>query len=168
MIRNKTGYALREAVITLIIIAVAIAIAIPFFSDILEKAKENLDIANVRAAYTEVMLTVAEGRSEAENGVVTDKDCCYKVVDLRQKKDNWQMPLPITIGGVRSETAVGEKDSDSTWIGWPEAEGRCLIYFDIKENRAYFFWSLEDKTLNIEKIKRKIKSYTKGYGGKNK
>ena len=46
---------LAELLIVVAIIAVLVAISIPIFSSQLEKAREAVDAANIRAAYAEVM-----------------------------------------------------------------------------------------------------------------
>ena len=55
---NKKGFTIMEMLIVVAIIAVLVAIAIPTFSSSLEKAKEAADVANIRAAYAEVQVTV--------------------------------------------------------------------------------------------------------------
>ena len=55
MRRTKRGFTLAELLIVVAIIGVLVAIAIPIFSSQLEKSREATDLANVRAAYSEVM-----------------------------------------------------------------------------------------------------------------
>lgn len=50
---NKKGFTLMEMLIVVAIIAVLVAIAIPTFTNQLEKAREATDAANLRAAYAE-------------------------------------------------------------------------------------------------------------------
>lgn len=52
---NKKGFTLAELLIVVAIIAVLVAIAIPVFTSQMEKAREAVDAANLRAAYAEVM-----------------------------------------------------------------------------------------------------------------
>ena len=47
---NKKGFTLAELLIVVAIIAVLVAIAIPIFTNQLEKSKEATDAANVRSA----------------------------------------------------------------------------------------------------------------------
>ena len=49
--KDKKGFTLAELLIVVAIIAVLVAIAIPIFSNQLEKAREATDAANLRAAY---------------------------------------------------------------------------------------------------------------------
>ena len=52
---NKRGFTLAELLIVVAIIAVLTAIAIPVFTQQLEKSREAADIANIRSAYAEAM-----------------------------------------------------------------------------------------------------------------
>lgn len=58
---NKKGFTLAELLIVVAIIAVLVAIAIPVFTSQLEKAREAVDAANLRAAYAEVLSDVLTG-----------------------------------------------------------------------------------------------------------
>ena len=51
---NKKGFTLAELLIVVAIIAVLVAISIPIFTAQLEKSRESVDLANLRAAYAEV------------------------------------------------------------------------------------------------------------------
>ena len=52
---NKKGFTLAELLIVVAIIAVLVAIAIPIFTTQLEKSREATDMANIRAAYADIM-----------------------------------------------------------------------------------------------------------------
>lgn len=79
---NKKGFTLMEMLIVVAIIAVLIAIAIPVFGNQLEKSREAVDAANLRAAYAEVLADLLVGDTDA--ATVTGK-----VVDQKQTKANW-------------------------------------------------------------------------------
>ncbi len=53
---NRKGFTLMEMLIVVAIIAILIAIMIPTFTALLEKAREAADLANIRAAYAEAMV----------------------------------------------------------------------------------------------------------------
>lgn len=55
--RKKKGFTLAELLIVVAIIAVLVAIAIPTFTSSLNKAKHAVDLSNVRAAYSEGVVT---------------------------------------------------------------------------------------------------------------
>lgn len=52
---NKKGFTLAELLIVVAIIAVLVAISIPIFNNQLEKSREATDLANLRAAYAELV-----------------------------------------------------------------------------------------------------------------
>lgn len=78
---NKKGFTLAELLIVVAIIAVLVAIAIPVFTSQLEKSREAVDAANIRATYAEMMSSVVTGDYKT-----TDT---YEV-ELQQKQDEWQ------------------------------------------------------------------------------
>lgn len=51
--KNEKGFTLAELLIVVAIIGVLVAISIPIFSAQLEKSREAVDLANLRAAYAE-------------------------------------------------------------------------------------------------------------------
>ena len=100
---NKKGFTLAELLIVVAIIAVLVAIAIPVFTSQLEKSREAVDAANIRAAYAEAM---ADAMTD-ENATIT------KTVDLKQQTTKWQnqfdFPKNLTEG-----TAEPDKDGTAT------------------------------------------------------
>lgn len=70
---NKKGFTLAELLIVVAIIAVLVAVAIPVFTNQLEKSRDSVTISNIRAAYAEAstaMLT-SNGKAVAKTGNVT-------------------------------------------------------------------------------------------------
>lgn len=124
--RQKQGFTLMEMLIVVAIIAILVSISIPTFNGLLEKSREAADAANVRNAYAEVM-TNALLRTGG-----TDKT--EKIVPLQQKKDGFQSFTDLTIGD------VSEKDT-SRWIGQPQANGVCDVYFDEELCAVVLDWS---------------------------
>lgn len=55
---NKKGFTLAELLIVVAIIAVLVAIAIPVFTNQLEKSREATDEANIRSLYAETVAAV--------------------------------------------------------------------------------------------------------------
>ena len=70
---------------------VLVAISIPIFTSQLEKAREATDLANIRAAYAEVMVEA-----------VTEPNGTYiKNVELKQAQDDWTTSdAESTLGGL--------------------------------------------------------------------
>lgn len=81
---NKKGFTLAELLVVVAIIAVLVAIAIPIFTSQLEKSREAVDAANIRAAYAEVM-------TEAVTNDATKE--CTKTVEIKQKNESWQTTI---------------------------------------------------------------------------
>ena len=82
---NKKGFTLAELLIVVAIIAVLTAIAIPVFTNQLEKSREATDAANSRSAYAEVVAKALETPDSDHSATVTKK----------QTKDNWESELDI-------------------------------------------------------------------------
>ena len=55
MKKNNKGFTLAELLIVVAIIAVLVAIAIPVFTNQLEKSREATDLANIRSGYAAAM-----------------------------------------------------------------------------------------------------------------
>ena len=76
-LHNKKGFTLAELLIVVAIIAVLVAIAIPIFTSQLEKSRDAVTAANVRAAYAEASaakLTESDGDTNVKynsDGTVT-------------------------------------------------------------------------------------------------
>lgn len=82
MKKNNRGFTLAELLIVVAIIAVLVAIAIPVFTQQLEKAREATDASNIRAKYAEVMVEVlSNDKTPITSG--------YEVV-LKQTVAKWQ------------------------------------------------------------------------------
>ena len=126
MKKSREGFTLAELLIVVAIIAVLVDVAIPVFGNQLEKSREAADLANVRAAYAEVLTEANMGNYDK---VVT--------VDLKQKQNDWQSADIITIGGISH--SVKESDT-ANWIGKPGAGGQCKISFT-QEKGTKFVWS---------------------------
>lgn len=64
-IKNNKAFTLAELLIVVAIIAVLVAIAIPVFTNQLERSKESTDLANIRSAYATAVTKVLETNSAA-------------------------------------------------------------------------------------------------------
>ncbi|SEK92323.1 MULTISPECIES: competence type IV pilus major pilin ComGC [unclassified Butyrivibrio] len=111
-LRQRKGFTLAELLIVVAIIAVLVAIAIPTFTNQLEKAREATDAANIRALYAEVVAEYLE----------TGNPVAAKTMPVQQKKDGWQSDIAWPSG----ITAPGAKTSGS-WSVSCGADGEVSI-----------------------------------------
>ena len=140
---NNKGFTLMEMLIVVAIIAVLVAIAIPVFTNQLEKSREATDAANIRSAYAEVMacaMTNATEADAAKNDVDvnddTDGEYTYsKTVKVTQKQTKWQNTSIEEIAGIK----VSDSDGDITantlggWtITYSEKDGSVKIVENTK------------------------------------
>ena len=93
--KKKKGFTLAELLIVVAIIAVLVAIAIPVFTNQLEKSREATDIANVRSAYAQLVTTY-----------LADGTVSTYTVAARQTVSDWQGAT----GTVVMQTAGGESE----------------------------------------------------------
>ena len=63
--KNKKGFTLAELLIVVAIIAVLVAISIPIFTSQLEKSRDAVTMANIRAAYAEASAEVLTSQTAA-------------------------------------------------------------------------------------------------------
>ena len=124
--KNKNrGFTIIELLIVVAIISILASIGIPVFSNSLEKSRESVDIANVRAAYAEVMTSANLG------------EAAVKIVHLNQKKDGWQSMDPVNIGGIIHYKNQGDTEN---WKGNPVAGGICEVSYN-ESCGAVLTWS---------------------------
>ena len=114
---NKKGFTLAELLIVVAIIAVLVAISIPIFSAQLEKSREAVDAANLRAAYAQVMTSVL-----TDDLTDTSADA-NKGIDVTQKQTvaDWQTTFDFP------------NDFEPTD---PEAKGTWLVKWDATNNKV--------------------------------
>ena len=118
--KNREGFTLAELLIVVAIIAVLVAISIPIFSSQMEKAREAVDAANLRAAYAEVMSDVLTGdTTKAETG---------KAVDQKQTKKDWETKIDWPEGFAAADiTNPVDGASTGYWtVKWDSANNKVV------------------------------------------
>ena len=68
---NNKGFTLAELLIVVAIIAVLVAIAIPIFTNQLEKSREAVDFSNARSYYAEIASAILTGDLAKANDTTT-------------------------------------------------------------------------------------------------
>ena len=99
--QNKKGFTLAELLIVVAIIGVLVAISIPIFNAQLEKSREAVDLANIRAAYAELTADYLQNDVAKEIAV-----------PVTQKQTGWQGSTSKVAGSV----AVPELTSGSYYV----------------------------------------------------
>lgn len=107
---NKKGFTLAELLIVVAIIAVLVAISIPIFSAQLERSREAVDAANIRAEYAEILADAITG--ETIDAAYLEKH----EVTLKQQTTGWQnsFDFPENLTGGTDDPAKGGK-ATFTW-----------------------------------------------------
>ena len=105
--------------IVVAIIAVLVAISIPVFTSQLEKAREATDLANIRAAYAEVMVKALDDPEGTSN---------TQTFKLKQVVNDWattdaQETLEKLAGDATYVTGTPAKDGSVTLTWVPATTG---------------------------------------------
>lgn len=132
-LKNSKGFTLMEMLIVVAIIAILVAIAIPTFTNQLEKAREAADLANLRSAYAEVIAaSLTDATPEANTGVTKDdtagagKYTWTKTVEASKQKSTWISGSAPKIGEVQLPATAQTKGSSWT-VTYSEATATASI-----------------------------------------
>ena len=124
---NKRGFTLAELLIVVAIIAVLVAISIPIFTTQLEKSREAVDAANLRAAYAEVMAA----------GITSDTANYTKKVNLKQQQSDWQNTFDFPSTMVPASTAgapsKGQASVTVTYNASGTNAGKAVVSIKLKK-----------------------------------
>ncbi|MBO6155743.1 MAG: prepilin-type N-terminal cleavage/methylation domain-containing protein [Lachnospiraceae bacterium] len=114
---NKKGFTMAELLIVVAIIAVLVAIAIPIFTSQLEKSREAVDAANLRAAYAEVTSSVLTG----------DTAKTIKVAQ-KQTKADWQTTIdwPAGFAAADIKAPAGAAAADYWEVKWDSTNEKVV------------------------------------------
>ncbi len=105
---GKKGFTLIEMLIVVAIIVILVAIMIPSVTSQLERAREAADIANIRSAYAEAMITALT--SEDGTGKATTPT-------MVQTTSGWKyVTWPDYLNDSNKGTAVAVKKGDTVTV----------------------------------------------------
>ena len=82
---NKKGFTLAELLVVVAIIGVLVAISIPIFTAQLEKARDAVSVANIRAAYAEAQTAWLTGSGDGTHVVVDTENNKVTVTGVKIK-----------------------------------------------------------------------------------
>lgn len=106
---NKKGFTLAELLIVVAIIAVLVAISIPIFTTQLEKSRDAVSVANIRAAYAEAQTAVLSNG----NKQTTTSDISEGNVTIKSGFNFGTISGTVTVSNVDIKTMKGTDD----WSG---------------------------------------------------
>ena len=105
MRKDQNGFTLAELLIVVAIVAVLVGVSIPIFTSQLEKSREATDLANVRNAYSEVMMAALV---EDTSSPLYQGGPYQLTVPLKQAQNGWQMNTDkLMVGGISCILSIG-------------------------------------------------------------
>lgn len=131
-LKNSKGFTLMEMLIVVAIIAVLIAIAIPTFTNQLEKAREATDLANLRGAYAQVM-AAALTNAEADTNINLKRDggdgeAVWSIdVPATQTVAKWQTKDVKVADIAMTDDICATKTTNGWTVSYSEATGKASI-----------------------------------------
>ncbi|MBR4210921.1 MAG: type II secretion system protein [Oscillibacter sp.] len=102
-LNTKAGFTLAELLIVVAIIAILVAIGIPVFSTAMERSRETVDLANIRAAYAEF-----QSGQLSSNGIVGG---VYKIDFKQTDKKGWLIDTTGLKNLLAPDKKTGEGDA---------------------------------------------------------
>ena len=111
--RNQKGFTIMEMLIVVAIIAILVAIAIPTFNSALTKSKEAADVANIRAAYAEMMMDYMMDGTK-----LTTEEIKKKIGTLNSKDLLTEGNDTITYTATKLENSKEENATDKKKFTW--------------------------------------------------
>ena len=116
---NKKGFTLAELLVVVAIIGVLVAISIPIFTSQLEKARDAVSVANLRAAYAEASTQYLTGTNSTGAAItgnsVTIDNVEFKGEEASDVYSGLATELPFDGEAKTKEPAKGPHKVTFTW-----------------------------------------------------
>lgn len=141
--KNEKGFTLAELLIVVAIIGVLVAISIPIFTSQLEKSREAVDLANLRAAKSEAVSMYLLGDKDLGLGDWgTGKQSAEVKVyyDAPNGKLCASTAKPTNTYGKGTTTNGGAKDDSLNYDGTTDASGKVIAVTVDKDGGCKFAW----------------------------
>ncbi len=136
-LRRRGGYTLQELLVVACIVALLSAEVFRIYTVHLEKARESTDLSEVHAVYLNMLYGAEQaGESFEYNGIpiVWEENSYYRAeIPLRQKRAAWALD-------VRELAVAGVSVDSPSWVGMPEANGKCVVSYVPESNRVTLDW----------------------------
>ena len=131
-LKNSKGFTLMEMLIVVAIIAVLVAIAIPTFTNQLEKAREATDLANLRGAYAQVMAAALTNSDEDTTIGLTrtgdDGAAVWSInVNATQTVAKWQTKDVKVADIAMTDDICATKTTNGWTVSYSEKTGKASI-----------------------------------------
>ena len=127
--KNEKGFTLAELLIVVAIIGVLVAISIPIFTSQLEKSRDAVSVANIRAAYAEAAsayLTESDGGNATVNA--TDKTATVTGVALKGTQSGWSnLDSELPFVHTSMTEAIGGAAGEYTLVFTFDDAGACTL-----------------------------------------
>lgn len=141
--QGKKGFTLMELLIVVAIIAVLVAIAIPLFTNQLEKSRDATSVANIRSAYAQAQAAFLTGDDDPANGVEFETT---GTGDAATTNKNVIKVTNVSIPSQKSDSWSGEADGVKRGtVSFPEDKG-------IHKNDATITFTYKDGALSTVTI----------------
>lgn len=150
MKREKNGFTLAELLIVVAIIAVLVAISIPIFTSQLEKAREAVDLSNVRSAYSIMQTSIMTGTAPDGNEWPDEQSWYIYTNSGAFQRYIYGTPFDTSTACKLKSNGVELPDFiavDATY-GWKD----CVIMMTFDENHSHasmYTWPLSAFSPNL-------------------
>ena len=121
---NKKGFTLAELLIVVAIIAVLVAISIPIFNSQLEKSRDAVTVANIRAAYAQASTDVLTGSSTSKTEYSSTQDVVSKGTQAGLSDLEKELPIADASKTTLKESSLEIHRTYKVTFTWSVTDGK--------------------------------------------